>query len=283
MANDTDVTPNDIAHATLGLLAGAGAFAALIRYVPPHLDFLSVLFWAMVCSACSGIVWSGLVGASIWLHRAHTPEAPLKQWLRNMFTINKGLGTAGGISKEPQYLLDSVLFSVIVFGPLTLVALRIQERASLSVPRVAYAAFLVGAAVGSCWFYWRRSRERVMALGLGYKSREVRIAWIWSAKLAIPSFAMYEVAILVLNGGTSLPLSLRRLLTRMLITTVFLPMFVSALALILPGKDGDENIRGVIAGFLLVLMFLSGLLVTQPIDLWRWLDELAGHFTGLFA
>ncbi len=280
MSDEVDVTPWEMSQALLGLVGGAGVFATLIRYVPPKMDFISVVVWAVVCSACSGIVWAGLVGISNWLRKKRSSSTLRPGFLSNVFAINEEIGIAGGINKEPKYLFDSILFAAIVFGPLTFVAARIQEKGNLAAPRSVYVAFLLGAAIGSCWFYRGRTRDRMMARGLSYKSRESRLAWIWTAKLAIPSFVLYELAMVFFVGGYAF--SLGRLLTRMAVVSFFLPLFVSALALILPGKDEDEKIRGVIAGLMLVLMFLSGLLIMQPLDLWNWLDEVSNRFSSLF-
>lgn len=270
-------SPYDLFQATFTFFGSTAGLTAVIKYMPKSLEFRTIVVWALLCSFCSGGIWSGLVGMAAWLKRRQfgKPGEGVGRW---MFRINERLSLAGGINQEPEYSFDSFLFACILFGPLTSAAYLIQRKAGTLPHASAFLAFLLGAILGSLWFYATKTRQRVLKRGMPYKPREIRLVWTWSAKLAIPSLVLYEFAALLSDGVHSI--SLQRLLTRALVITV-LPLVITLFVLVVPGDDQREGIRGVIAGGFLVLVFLTSLLLMEPADLKSWLDEITGVFSVL--
>jgi hypothetical protein len=251
MAND----PFSVYEGIIRPVIALALLVSLYTYMPsgaPSLE--NVLLWAIVCSIISGGLWAGLVYLS---------------QKRIIPVLRQSTGLFGGNGKEPDGF-ESLIWTVIVFGPLIIAAIRLTSQQRADHPISAFLGYLVGTAVGASIFYGCRIRDRFLKRQYSYFKQETWLVFWWAVLLAILGFAGYQIG-LVVHGGPD-ALNVKLLLTQIIIMVVPLWSLVTLFVALIPGEK-HENVRGLWAGASLALWSLAAL-VTEPSDVWSWLKHL---------
>ena len=203
----------------------------------------------------SGALWAGLV------HLSQKGRFPV---------LRESTGQFGGNGKEPNGL-ESLIWTVIVFGPLTLAAFYLTSHHRADNPSTAYVGYLVGTALGAFTFYGCRVRERVLKRGYSYFKRETWLVFYWAVLLAIPGFVGQQTGLLVHGGPETI--SVQRMLTQSLFVIAVLWTTVTGFVALVPG-DEHQNVRGMWAGGFLVFASLAALLIMEPADLFSLVSDI---------
>jgi hypothetical protein len=251
---DEPQSPLDLLNGALQIFGGLYLLKKLFQHLPKSISIPNTLIWALVCSIVSGTGWAALV-----------------RYGRQLRVFENSTGIFGGIGKEPSTVLESCVFALVMFVPLTLVATYLERRSGSTVPTAAPMGFIFGVMLGSSLFYAGHVRDRVLAHHYSHAIREVQIAWMWVGLLAIFGFAGYEI-------GHGIVLGFRRMLLARFVTRVFamsltVALPVSGFVMLLP-SDEFEMVRGMWAGGFLLLGALGALLLTEPVELFHWVKEL---------
>lgn len=236
-------------------ISGAILLAMLFKLMPNGPSPGKVLVWSLACAIASGGLWAGLV---------HLSQKGLLPVLR------KSTGLFGGNGREPNGW-ESLIWTVIVFGPITCAAIYLTSEHRAGNPLASFLGFLVGTAVGAFAFYGGGVRAKFLKRNCPYFKRETWLGFWWAVLLAVPGFLGHEIGLVIHEGSDAI--SIPRMLTQMLLVIIVLWSAVTAFVAIVRG-DEHENVRGMWAGGFLDLAFLSALLIVQPADLWSWLLKI---------
>jgi hypothetical protein len=252
-------TPINLLDGIIRAVGGLVLLGVLFRFMPTWPAPGTVLVWAVVCSVASGALWVGLV------HLCQKNMIPI---------LRKSIGLFGGDRKEPNGV-ESLIWTVVVFGPLTLAAfyLTSNDRADHSIS--AFIGYFVGTALGAFVFYGYGFRDRILSRNYSYFKRETWLVFLWVVLLAVSGFVGHQIG-LVAHGGWP-ALSFQRTLTQIILVVTLVWSVVTGFVALIPGKE-HENVRGLWAGGFLALGSLTALLVVQPADLFHWLRSVFTQF-----
>lgn len=241
--------------AILKPVGGIALLLVLFKYMPVGPAPGKVLIWAVACAVTSGAIWTALV------HLSQKGRFPI---------LRRSTGMFGGNGKEPNGP-ESLILTLVMFGPLTLAAVHLTSAHRDEYPLSAFIGYLVGTAVGMFGFYGGRVREHVLELKYGYLKRETWLAFWWAVLLAIPGFVGFHTGLLIAGGLAAQNVQL--LATQILLVVSIVWSTITGFVALVRG-DEHENVRGMWAGAFLVLASLSALLVRAPADLFAWISDV---------
>ena len=204
-----------------------------IHSLPTATSLSSVLAASIACSVISGITWAVLVRVSFWL--------PL---------LRPETGYAGGSVQAEPNGLESLVWSLVVFGPVLFVAARMQGDAIDHKLR-SMLSLLVGFALGAFAFYGGGIRGRIERYHWNYVNTEIWIGVLWALSLAIPAFCLFEFAKLGLRSQSIYNALLR---SGSFVVLVWLPITVFVTLVNTPAY---AFVRGVVGGLCLEFATLS--------------------------
>ena len=247
--------PISLGEGILKPIGALGALVALFKYMPTGSSPGKLVVWAIVCSLASGGIWAGVV------HLSQRGKLPL---------LRKSTGFFGGNGKEPNGP-ESLIFTLVVFGPLTLAAMYLTSHLRGVYPLPGFVGYFAGTAVGAFAFYGGRIRDRVLKRTYSYFKRETWLVFWWAALLATCGFVGRQTALTLSYGIHAISLS--TLGTQIALVVGILCISVTAFVALF-SSDEYEKERGMFAGGFLALASLMALLVKDPTDLLSWARDI---------